>query len=718
MATLTFPAVTPTTISSQAVSMRTNWGSPWVSQPDLHATRFSFGTGEAMSAAEFHYRFGQVIVPGGSTWVTKPVVGIDPRSWVRITATGTGGRTGFEWVGLWRRAEKHDVRQRFSAIGLEWLLAIPCKDSPWWDGTNVLWIGRGLEFNADGRPNRSADKKTVNGKSVYVFDPTGTDYWTTQDAVESILAWAATRSATGTVLFNWTPVGLANLPGFDAVRLPTHGRTFLDLLRGLITRHHLVTWKVYTSTSGATTTVYFSVHSFTETAIDLFDQAGDVVGTIPANTGKDSIVCTYDQSAHAVMVTEATHVADQVVVTGNRRQVVFSLSFVDGSLGKLWTDDQQTKYLAGASTAPDYPPAEEIAKREERDRDARAAEKLAPVFAWFGPAADWDQTASGDADNEDLHAIATEDVDDFDSTQFKLYAPLLKLEEDLPLRTNYDHTGTKISDLEEEPGYHAEDLSPEGTTLPHERLPLLVWVRGFFADGDPDAQDRWQRVDRLARAADLEQLDNATRRWSSHPKPLSSQLGFEIRVQNEQQHVLAADETDGLPLAVAGAIYWSVDLLATVCLEDTRPVEVRYPADGDLSPLGEVPNVIRIEATGRELIRVLPNTVVGVDPETGELQRTDGGTLVDDRPEMFLLAQRCYQWHRVPRYALQFHTGWLDGAVQVGRLITQITDSSGTWPVLSIVTELTIEFPVSEGPAAQPPRMSVVTAFMELDPLV
>ena len=44
-------------------------------------------------------------------------------------------------------------------------------------------------------------------------------------------------------------------------------------------------------------------------------------------------------------------------------------------------------------------------------------------------------------------------------------------------------------------------------------------------------------------------------------------------------------------------------------------------------------------------------------------------------------AQRAYQWHRVPRYALHFATGYLDGDVQVGRLVTEITDSAGTWPV-------------------------------------
>lgn len=711
MATITFPAVTPTTIPAVAVYTRQNWADAWTLQASLHPTRFSFATGETISSADFHYRFGQTIPPGGAAWVTSPVAVIDPRCWVRIVAAGTGGRAGFEWVGVWRRAEKHPTRQRFSAVGLEWLLTEqPCLDSPWWDGTNVQWAGRGLEFNAGGLPNRSAIKYTVDGQTCYVFDADGTDYWSTRDAVEMLLAVAAPVDGANNILWTFSPAGLTNLPNFDRVSLATDGRKFSDLFRALITRHHLVTWRVFATTVAGTTTVYFSVHSFAETAIDLHDMAGNTVGTIPANAAADTIVNAADQSGQSTLTTEATHVADQVIVTGNRREVVFSICNAEGSLDKLWSDAQEVQYLDGASKAADYPPAAEVAERERRDADARVNERLAPVFAWFGPPDDWDQTASGGADHDDLADIATDDVDDPASAQFLIYPPALRFAEYLPLLTHYDHTGTEISSREADAGYHAKDLSPSGVTLSHERVPLLVFVQ--------IETDRWQRVDRMARAAVVEQTDaGLNRHWSAHPKPLTESLGFEIRVQDGEQHVLAWAETIGQALAIAGAVRWTDDVIATVCIEDPRPCEVRYPADEDLTPLGEVPNRLRIDAPGRRLVYVLPNTVVECDRETGELLRTDGGTLIDDRPEMFLIAQRCYQWHRVPRYALQLTTGWIDGAVQVGRLITAITDSAGTWPVLSVVTELTVEFPVSEGPAAQPPRMSFVTAFAELDPL-
>lgn len=719
MATITFPAVTPTTVPTVAVYTRQNWADAWTLQSDLHPVRFSFATGETISSADFHYRFGQCLPVGGAAWVTKPVAVIDPRCWVRVVCAGTGSRAGFEWVGVWRRAEKHHIRQRFSAVGLEWLLTEqPCLDSPWWDGAAVQWAGRGIEFNAGGLPNRSAAKHAVDGQNCYVFDPDGTDYWSTRDAVEMLLAVAAPVDGDGDVLWTFSPVGLTNLPSFDKVCMATDGRRFADLFRSLITRHHLVTWRVYATTAAGVTTVYFAVHSFAETAVNLYNLAGDVVGTIPANTGQDTIVSSADQSGHGTLTTEATHVADQVVVTGNRRQVVFTIYNPDDCFDQLWSDALETDYLDGASNAPDYPPAEEVAERERRDADARANERLSSVFAWFGPPDSWAQTASSDADGEDLHPIATVDVDDFDAAQFTIYRDLLRFEEYLPLLTNYDHTGSKIADREANAGYHAEDLSPPGTALAHERLPLLVFVMVHVSTGESDPE-RWQRIDRMGRPSALEQVDAATKRtWSAHPKPLAGTLGIEIRVQGEEQHVLASVETTGQPMAIDGAVDWTSDLLATVCVEDPRPVEVRYPADADLSPLGEVPNRLRVEAPGRRLVQVLPNTVVECDRETGALLRTDGGTLIDDRPEMYLIAQRAYQWHRVPRYALHFHTGYIDGAVQVGRLITALTDSAGTWPVLSVVTELTVEFPVSEGPAAQPPRMSFVTAFAELDPLV
>ena len=182
-----------------------------------------------------------------------------------------------------------------------------------------------------GLPNRSAAKHTVNGVSCYVWDgdPTSRTYWTTRDAVETLLAMAAPIDGAGDVIFNWTPSNLAALPNFDSlVDEPTHGTSYLHLLRALVPRHRLLG---FGCRFGAGNTVVIAFDTFTATAISLKDSGGVEVGTIPANSAKDSIVITADQSAVASLTTEASNVADQVIATGGRRKSVFSISKTDGS---------------------------------------------------------------------------------------------------------------------------------------------------------------------------------------------------------------------------------------------------------------------------------------------------------------------------------------------------------------------------------------------------
>jgi hypothetical protein len=193
---------------------------------------------------------------------------------------------------------------------------------------------------------------------------------------------------------------------------------------------------------------------------------------------------------------------------------------------------------------------------------------------------------------------------------------------------------------------------------------------------------------------------------------------LEIRTQGEPQHVLAYAENVGTTLDIPGAVDWGKDhqdLIATVCVEDPRHVEVRYPADDDLVPIGELIRILRIESPEHELVYVIPDTVVGVDPTTQALLQAEGGHVRDDRDQMRLIAQRAYQWARVPRYALRLATGWIDGALQVGHLITAATDPAGLFPVLSVISEITVEFPIASSDTPPRPRLSLATAFGEFD---
>lgn len=715
MPIITLSRPTGETQATQSVYLRTLWSDPWVLAPNLHLLRLSAGTCETISAAEFYYRFGYRIRAGETSYTTMPVATINPLSYVLVVIGGTGGRAGFTWYGVWRGATKSDTSQHFSAVGLEQLLDNPCDNSPYWDGSSVRWAGRGLRFNARGLPNRSAAKQTVNGVSCYVWDgdPTSRTYWTTRDAVETLLAMAAPIDDAGNVIFNWTPSNLAALPDWDSlVDEPTHGTSYLHLLRALVPRHRLIG---FGCRFGIGNTVVIAFDTFTATGINLLDAEGNFAGSIPANSAQDSIVITADQSAVASLTTEASNVADQVIATGARRKSVFSISKTDGSWDKLWLAALETEYIAAATTATDYPSDSEPRLQDDRNRQARAAEKLRDVFARFGPTyKSWNQKAGdgeGGVDPADMVPIAVEDEDADPPVQFLLYKWDLEFAERLPLLSGYGYDGTKIQDKEGDPGHHGEEVTDE-----HEPLPTLVFVRMVDPADDPDGTGRWTLGDQVGRTADLEQPDDGkARRWSLDARAVRNLLAHELRVQGEAQHVLAAAEMAGEVGEITGAVDYTTDIVLTVCVEDWRDTEVRYPADVDVVCYGELVRRLRIEAPQYELVRVLPDTVVDVDYLTQELVRTDGGLLIDDRPQLRLLAQRTYEWHRQPRYALNLSTGWIDGAFGVGHLITSLTDASGTYPVNSVVSEITLEFPVAQSAQTPRPTMTIATAFAEMD---
>lgn len=720
MAAIVFPSsaavVTPGTA---AVALRAAWGDAWVPNTLLECQRLALATGETLSTASFRYRFAAVangyLAPGGAVWGPRAVATVNPLSYVQVTVTGTAGRSGWTWYGVWKSARKDDAVQTFTALGLESLLDEPAVDSPWWDGAAVQWAGRFLEFNAGGWPNRSAAKQTVNGVQCYVFEPdrATAQAWSTADAVETLLACAAVKDPAGTVLWNWTPQNLAALPNYDAVRQACHGTPYLALLRALVPRTRLVGW---TCEPGTGNTVDIRFFTFAETAITLTDVSGGTVGTIPANADQDTLDISADQSSQAVSAQEASNVADQVIVTGGRRRSVFSLSVADGTIWSRWGSAAEASYAGAARGAADYPAATEVYARQLRDAQARAAEQVRHVFALWGPLDSWDQKVGngiGTVASGDRVAIAVDDAD----AQVVLYVGGLEFEERLPLLTGYDYSGTAIADNATAAHKAAETADDE-----HEPRPLAVFARTVMARADQDATDRWVLIDRLGLGADVEQPDDATNRhWSADVRAARGMMAVEIRVNGEAQHVLAKVEVaSGSPFEdhdlIPGSLDWGADLIWTVSVQEPRNVEVRYPADADVTAYGELIRTLRVEDPDAELVYVAPYTVVDVDPETHELQWSDGGYIVDDRPELRILAQRIYEWHRVPRAALTFSTKWLDGAVAIGRLITGYTDHVGTYGVLSVVTEIALEFPIAGGSDPPSPSMSVQTAFAEMDP--
>lgn len=709
-------------VAYAVVSTRVNWADAWTEQPDLHCRRLTLATLETISTAEFYWRFGQYSKSGETGVKTASVAVINPRCYVMVEVFGTDGRDTYTWFGIWDTATKRDQSQTFTAVGIEALLDQPCVDMPWLlpDNATVAQAGAGLEFNASNYPNRSAAKHTVNGQSVYVFSANraNAEYWSTRDAVETLLAAAAVKDDAGSVLWNWQSI-LSDLPDWDNVYLPTHGRSWLSLLRSLITRYRLVGARFLCEDDigpPAGSTITLEAFSFAQTAIDVLDVDGDTVGTIPANAETVTVNMAADASAGASLSTRASHVVDQVVVTGARRQIVFTISDTDATLDKRWIAAEETDYQDGRAGELNYPPADDLRGREEADRLYRERAQVRSVYSWFGLPVLWDQKVRNGIGDDPAEPIAVDDADP--PNQVWVWPTLLEFEDRLPLLEGYDYTADKI-ETEEDLGHHAEAV----TSGPWPPLPLLVFLRTYEGSGptDPDDPDQYVLAHKLGRNASVEQLDDTVAQYAScdvtalKSEQFSQDPGlFELRVQGEQQHLLAKTQFAGRDDAIPGALDWST-MIATVSIQEQRRVEVRHPADDDVAPLGEQLVRLQIDMPNSRLIEVRPNTIVGLGTRNELQWSTTGGPIVDDRPDMRLVAQRAFAWHSVPRYTLQYSTGWVDGDLQVGMLMVSYTDAAGTWPVNSVITEITLEFPVASSDRAPVPKCSVVTAFAELD---
>jgi hypothetical protein len=513
------------------------------------------------------------------------------------------------------------------------------------------------------------------------------------------------------------------LPGYDRPELKTHYRDVLSLLHGLIARYRLLSFWISSlnvPAAGpipASNAALVNVFTFTNAPITLTDADGTDVGTIPANQADINVNLDHDTTASMSMSIDASHVADKVTVYGGERVSVFSVSKFDGSLEAAWEQSEEADYKAGASAAGDYPPAAEVHDRSLRDKEARASDRLQRVFSWFRLPRFWDQMTLGGTGEEFPAPIAIDDDDD----PFRIPSFYLALRRELPLLAGYDYADDIIGDKHAIglPGHNAEELLDP----PHDPLPWFVLIATPAEEGwTPADPNRWVPLDQIGRTAALEVEDieseafpklRANRDWSARLSLLKDVVGFAIDVSGAEQHVIAGVDMAGHKDRILGSWDWR-QMIATIAVTDSRRVQYTWPETPE--SIGEFANDLTIETGDQyQLIYVVPKTVVGVDEKTGQLIRSNGGYLQDDRNALAVIAKRAYEWYRVPRYQLNYETSWIDGQLSPGMHISQVRRLNQVDPVGSVITSITYEFPISRDETPAPPRCEVKTAFGELD---
>lgn len=730
--TITYPAAVTRDTSTVAVHTRDLWSDAWLARPDLQCTSVTFAASPSISSATFRHRYGVRSVWGSTGTALHPRLNINPRSYVRVTITPTPGMPGNEpiyWYGIWKQATDQGLVQDIPAVGLDALLSFSrVTDAKYVDMFGEIRdAGRGLTFNAGGKPNRTQDKRPIHASNAYVFAENleQAEYWSTRDIVEYLIEANPPLDKDNNVILMFSLFSDWVLPDFDTPEIPSHDRDVLTLLRSIITRQRLISFYVSAfdiAASGpfpAAGVVYLNCFSFTDTPISLRDADDQQVGAIPANPTILNIDIQRDTTAKASLSIDAQHVADKVTVLGGPRVSVCSISHDDISLEAGWDASDVAAHKTAARLASDYPDDAEVREQEKRNKEARASDKLKHVFAVYKVEKWWEQIAYDGHGDGDEHPIAIDDAGD----GFRIMRSSLVPMRELPLLRGYDYAGTIVADNEEAKvvGHRGEQIGEP----PFDPLPMLVTIRvPDYLDRDADPK-HFVFIDQVGKAADLEieEYDDGSglgsykppvaRQWSARVRVLRDVPGFEIDVDGAEQHILGKTEYEGHEDELKGMWSWK-DMIATVAFQELRRCQVSWPEE--VESIGEFVNEIVIDAgPNYQLIYLTPETVVGIDATTGELIRSTGGYLHDDRQSLRVIAQRAYEWYKVPRYALNMSTSFADSRLVVGAFIPQIRRLGVVDPVRSCVTQLTYSFPVASGPTPPQPTVSMRTAFGELD---
>lgn len=727
------------TVPRARVYSKTRWDHAWVEETDWYPVQVEWRAAPGASMAVIERRYGHLIPPVGAVgWSESPltVVARKPptattRLFIKIaleTLSLTSDALGVHemiWIGTCevvadridgpiRRAVEPTPpstdeitytasgQQSFICYGLELLLdRIHVCTSRIKLGENEHTIDRGLTFNDRGVGNRSEARGT-GGAFLFDGNPPGSaGYgerdWSTKQIVEYLLQIGTPR---GVFEIEKIPFRLAEdvwtLSTADKPILPAHGHTLRSLLNSLLPRQRLLSYWIDVDELKTPHQVLVRPFTFTSEAITLIGE--DVI--FP-NANQKELAFDRDRGAFASLRTTSLDSYEQVRVDGARRRSCFSVSFDDGTLERGWPTALETEYEQGASTAGDYPAAAEIEERQRRNAEARAAERLASVYARFALPASFDLKA-GDGVGGTKNPITPDDADG--AKVFTVNARELFVLPTIPLLDGHDYADGKIPDGVEElaDGPFAE--------LP----PLVAWQI-------PEDPTRYALVEVAGSPAELDNAaEEANRRWSASVRVPERDRAFLIFVHGQPQHVIAF--TDFAPLADDEELGENdfLQMIATIAIEDDRYCSFSHPetpeARDDL-------RVLRIQAGDEyRLDYVAPQTVVAIDPTDGSLIRSNGGFVRDDRDKLETIARLAWAWYGRQRHALQFDTSWPTRDLWLGDLITKIGDSelpgnATIDDVDSVVTAITVVMTKTQSHTPPPWRISYQTDFGELDPL-
>lgn len=700
------------TVGTQTVSIRERWFDDWEVVDFLYCNRATWCAAPSIPSAELEFRYGEAL-DANNKWATVFKRDGLNRYYVNIVfeTQGLNGQPAVPlvWIGVLEVENDNQDGLRpaaipkqlgelnYTAYGLESLLSeVYVNSSVFIQLGNWQTVDRGIPFNENRQPNMAP------AWNRFHWTDSGARYWRTKDMVSYLLDVHVPRDHADAINIEWILDDPANaLPNWDEQEIRTHGKSTLDLLHRLIARQRLTSFYVDVNVQNKVV-----IHPFSFADVPIALPGG---GTINANNRKIDLSLEHDAGAQLTVKRSSLDRYDQVRVEGAQRTTVFTISYADGTIEAGWPAALELEYEAGATGAGDYPAASEVEERQFRDKEARSQERLREVYARYQLVGNWDRKAGGGVGDFVTHPLVPVGPEDNNpAVAYPIYPNPYHLLQTLPLQDGHDYTGNNI-------GAGTVSTFANG---PYAQLkPFALFRRQDWEVG----KERYRPADK-APSADLETrglMDGHT--WYARLS-VPGDGSILLDVVNDDQYRIAKTDHNPLPEDRTIQSDWR-DAVWTIGLAEDRFAEAVWPVNG---AVGQDINRMYHVSAGDEfrLDYVTPNTVVGVDPETGELLRSDGGFVRDDRTELKDIAKLAYQWYGVTRRALEFETTHLNGDLEIGQLVENLGDPAAGFvldDIRTCITEITVEWPgvLSDSGADDPPVPVVKyrTAFAELDVL-
>lgn len=657
----------------------------WTEQPWLRVTKLSMVAGPDIDQASLEMQVGLFSCRTDSPFeLPEPFSGIvEPlktdtngfdidRQYVKIELLDAGGEVDRIWVG--RLAyEEQDVMirtvtdpddeeatlsvktgtQRFVAYGLLWEWENTFIESSFVlreEGTDdVIEPERGIPFNyvdrAGGYTIRGNKDETSTGEPVFSWLPFSSNQWNADEAIKYLTHFHLPETPAGNTAVAIDMTG-ATLDYYD-ISVQTDRRSVKAILDELVDRRRLAGYYLKPQEIGGS--VFCDLILFTFTTDDI------VVGddTIPQNPNQIALECRSTAlSANVAWRSVSTHVADRIIVEGAPITSTFSCTFGEGVFKAGWSGGQESSFKAGAG-----------GDDEDLNTAARSTDSLKDVFSRYVVDEAWTQRLDGDV----AVTIQPEDIpDDVDN------AEIVTLFTDPAVSNPWRHVAARFLDY----------IAMKDEETNEFRRPFVIFPEPQI-DGN-----KWVYAD---------QASIGERQFACNLHMLKDRLGIVLTANKSGGQSLLArehfDNANATPdeLDPANEDNWAFeyeDLIFTGTVEwdDRVSAGVTLTATGDAAS-----RVRRIMVDDARLDILIPGTITDID-DNGETIVSTGEVLRDDRARLRTIASAAAQWYGTPRNAITVNYSSPKQFVEIGQIVTTITDGTVTEDVNTPITGIAIDF--------------------------